>query len=200
MLLGNPQILLLDEPSTGQDAGAKRVLWKALENISHGRAILLTTHSMEEAEKLATNVAILQTRMLATGRLEELQNEHGGMFTVRAVKELDVPSDVLEHTIGEKFAALGLAVMNYRDVGGQISFGLRHERRLLGKIMLTMESMKGRSEDENAEKEGGHSAGMAASSAAQSERKIIQDYTIRGPTLEEVFANVLNHSERPTGV
>jgi len=45
-----PRILLLDEPSTGQDAGAKRILWKALQDISRNRAILLTTHSMEEAE------------------------------------------------------------------------------------------------------------------------------------------------------
>jgi ATP-binding cassette, subfamily A (ABC1), member 3 len=48
-LLGNPRLLLLDEPSTGQDAGAKRILWKALKNVSANRAILLTTHSMEEA-------------------------------------------------------------------------------------------------------------------------------------------------------
>lgn len=49
MKSGNPRLLLLDEPSTGQDAGAKRILWKALKNVSANRAILLTTHSMEEA-------------------------------------------------------------------------------------------------------------------------------------------------------
>ncbi|KAF4964875.1 hypothetical protein F66182_18050, partial [Fusarium sp. NRRL 66182] len=60
-LLGNPQLLLLDEPSTGQDAGAKRVLWQALRRVSKDRAILLTTHSMEEAEALASKVAIIST-------------------------------------------------------------------------------------------------------------------------------------------
>ena len=46
-LVGNPRCLLLDEPSTGQDAGAKRTLWKILEAWKLNRAILLTTHSME---------------------------------------------------------------------------------------------------------------------------------------------------------
>ncbi|KAF4631693.1 hypothetical protein G7Y89_g6438 [Cudoniella acicularis] len=77
-LLGNPRVLLLDEPSTGQDAGAKRILWKALRDVSANRAILLTTHSMEEAEALATNVAIMGTKMLAKGTLSSLQASYGG--------------------------------------------------------------------------------------------------------------------------
>lgn len=48
-LMGNPSVLLLDEPSSGMDAASKRVMWKTLGSVAAGRSIVLTTHSMEEA-------------------------------------------------------------------------------------------------------------------------------------------------------
>jgi ATP-binding cassette subfamily A (ABC1) protein 3 len=49
-LLGNPRRIRLEEPSSGQNAGAKLILWKGLKDIGANRAILLITHSMEEAK------------------------------------------------------------------------------------------------------------------------------------------------------
>lgn len=100
-LLDNPRVLLLDEPSTGQDAGAKRVLWKTLQDVSKGRAILLTTHSMEEAEALASEVAIMGTRMLATGTLAQLQERYGGLYSVRAVRIAGVSAGEAEEAVKE---------------------------------------------------------------------------------------------------
>lgn len=59
-LAGNPDLLFLDEPTTGFDPGARRSMWKAIENLAQlGKTILLTTHYMEEAQVLARRVAII---------------------------------------------------------------------------------------------------------------------------------------------
>ncbi|TVY46029.1 ABC transporter A family member [Lachnellula subtilissima] len=179
-LLGNPRVLLLDEPSTGQDAGAKRILWKALQDISANRAILLTTHSMEEAEALATNVAIMGTKMLATGTLTSLQESHGGAYSVRAVRAPGTNAQEVKQVVQERF---GGRVANYVDGHGQVSFNLPHKKRALGSIMKIMEGLKGDVvEDE------GHVEGSAT--GGRETERFIQDYTIQGPTLEEVFMNV----------
>lgn len=179
-LLGNPRVLLLDEPSTGQDAGAKRILWKALQDISANRAILLTTHSMEEAEALATNVAIMGTKMLATGTLTSLQESHGGAYSVRAVRAPGTNAQEVKQVVQEHF---GGRVANYVDGHGQVSFNLPHDKRALGTIMRVMEELKG----DVVEEEGG----VEGSAAGERETEMyIEDYTIQGPTLEEVFMNV----------
>src|SRR5437762_2969599 len=64
-LMGNPTVLLLDEPSSGMDAASKRNMWKTLATVVPGRSILLTTHSMEEADALASRAGIMSGRMLA---------------------------------------------------------------------------------------------------------------------------------------
>jgi ABC-2 type transport system ATP-binding protein len=59
-LAGDPELLFLDEPTTGFDPGARRNAWKMVESLSElGKTILLTTHYMDEAQNLADNVAIL---------------------------------------------------------------------------------------------------------------------------------------------
>ncbi len=61
-LIGNPPIILLDEPSAGMDPEARRFMWKVVEKISQRdkkSAVILTTHSMEEAEALSTKMGIM---------------------------------------------------------------------------------------------------------------------------------------------
>lgn len=83
--MGNPNCLLLDEPSSGMDAAAKRVMWRVLGGISAGRALLITTHSMEEADALANRAGILAQRMLAIGTADELRKAHGDALNVHLV-------------------------------------------------------------------------------------------------------------------
>ncbi|KAJ4301221.1 hypothetical protein N0V90_003312 [Kalmusia sp. IMI 367209] len=85
-LMGNPSVLLLDEPSSGMDAAAKRVMWRTLLGVAApGRALLITTHSMEEADKLATRVGIMKRKMLALGTVSELGDQYGDAFVVQLV-------------------------------------------------------------------------------------------------------------------
>jgi len=61
-LIGNPSIILLDEPSSGMDPEARRFMWNAVQRASmreKNAAVILTTHSMEEAEALSTKMGIM---------------------------------------------------------------------------------------------------------------------------------------------
>jgi ABC-2 type transport system ATP-binding protein len=80
--VGNPELLFLDEPTTGLDPQSRRQLWELIEGFkSDGRSILLTTHYMDEAERLCDRVAIVDHgRMIALGTprelIAELRGEH----------------------------------------------------------------------------------------------------------------------------
>jgi len=78
-LLHRPELLLLDEPSTGLDPAARRELWNHLQELQRdGMSILVTTHLMDEAER-CDRVAILdQGRLVAVGPPDELRGEIGG--------------------------------------------------------------------------------------------------------------------------
>jgi ABC-2 type transport system ATP-binding protein len=73
-LVGDPALLFLDEPTTGLDPQSRRQLWELIERFkADGRAILLTTHYMEEAERLCDQVAIVDHgRVIALGTPREL--------------------------------------------------------------------------------------------------------------------------------
>ena len=64
-LVGGPRIVYLDEPSTGVDAATRRHLWQIIRSNRRGRAVVLTTHSMDEADELSDRIAIM-----ARGRLK----------------------------------------------------------------------------------------------------------------------------------
>jgi ABC-2 type transport system ATP-binding protein len=68
-LAGDPELLFLDEPTTGFDPGARRRMWDAVKNlVSLGKTIFLTTHYMEEAQELANRVAVITAgRIVAEG-------------------------------------------------------------------------------------------------------------------------------------
>ena len=60
-LVGDPELIFLDEPTTGFDPGARRSAWETVRNLrSLGKTILLTTHYLDEAEQLADRVAVLR--------------------------------------------------------------------------------------------------------------------------------------------
>jgi ABC-2 type transport system ATP-binding protein len=94
-LVGDPQLLFLDEPTTGLDPQSRRQLWELIERFrAGGRSILLTTHYMEEAERLCDRVAIVDHgRMIAEGTPRELiaslGAEHVLEFAVAGGERLD---------------------------------------------------------------------------------------------------------------
>jgi ABC-2 type transport system ATP-binding protein len=79
-LAGNPELIFLDEPTTGFDPGARRAAWATIRSLrSLGKTILLTTHYLEEAEQLSDRVAVLREgRIVAQGRPAELMGRTRG--------------------------------------------------------------------------------------------------------------------------
>jgi ABC-2 type transport system ATP-binding protein len=75
-LLGDPEVLFLDEPTSGLDPSAARDVHELIEGLSHrGVTIFLTTHRLEEAERLCDRVAILNTKLSTIGRPDELRDQ-----------------------------------------------------------------------------------------------------------------------------
>jgi len=97
-LVGDPELLFLDEPTTGLDPQARRHLWDLVDALKQaGRTIILTTHYMEEAERLCDRVAIMDHgRIIAMGTTQQLiasiGAEHIVEFAVaeRETREVDV--------------------------------------------------------------------------------------------------------------
>jgi ABC-2 type transport system ATP-binding protein len=79
-LVGDPELLLLDEPTTGLDPQSRRQLWDIVREFrTQGRTVLLTTHYMDEAERLCDRVAVVdQGKVIALGTPRELIAELGG--------------------------------------------------------------------------------------------------------------------------
>ena len=89
-IAGNPEILFLDEPTTGLDINAREQLWKTIRTMSSdGCAIVLTTHYLEEAEALAHRVCVLaQGRIVAEGDVQQIRSRVG-QRRVSCVSTLD---------------------------------------------------------------------------------------------------------------
>ena len=77
-LVNDPQLLLLDEPTTGLDPQARHLMWERLQMLlQQGKSILLTTHFMDEAERLCSRLLVIDHgRKIAEGRPRELIAEH----------------------------------------------------------------------------------------------------------------------------
>ena len=86
-IVGDPELLFLDEPTTGLDPQSRRQIWELVEEFkSTGRSILLTTHYMDEAERLCDRVAIIDHgRVIALGTPRELIASLGAEHVVEFV-------------------------------------------------------------------------------------------------------------------
>ncbi len=122
-LINDPDLLLLDEPTTGLDPQARHLMWERLQNLlQQGKAILLTTHFMDEAERLCDRLLVLDHgRKIAEGKPRDLIAEH-------------LESDVVE-VYGDGAAAAGKrhgALAERVETSGEtVFFYLREPKHLL---------------------------------------------------------------------
>jgi ABC-2 type transport system ATP-binding protein len=106
-LVNDPQVVFLDEPTTGLDPKSRREVWKVIQQLkSEGRTVFLTTHYMEEAERLADRVAVIHKgRVVANDRTTTLVEQFGGGRSI-----------VVENVSKERFEALRREFAEIRQV------------------------------------------------------------------------------------
>ena len=110
-LLNDPEILFLDEPSTGLDPQARLYMWELIENLKEqGKTIILSTHYMEEAQRLCDRVVMFDKgHIISTGSPEELVAEKVGA----EVAEFKVNQKDKDYYIGKLNSKYDYCVLNY---------------------------------------------------------------------------------------
>eukprot|EP00658_Telonema_sp_P-2_P085616 TRINITY_DN9798_c0_g1_i2.p1 TRINITY_DN9798_c0_g1~~TRINITY_DN9798_c0_g1_i2.p1 ORF type:complete len:274 (-),score=50.70 TRINITY_DN9798_c0_g1_i2:220-1041(-) len=104
-LIGDPAMIFLDEPSTGMDPVARRFMWGVISRNMAGRSVILTTHSMEEAEALCRRIGIMVGGRLrwCIGSAQRLKSRFGTGYTVEARPKQDASMATMEQCLLAKF-------------------------------------------------------------------------------------------------
>ena len=107
-IIGNPELLFLDEPTTGFDPSARRSAWNMIEGLKElGTTIVLTTHYMEEAQHLADRVVIMREGEIVAEGAPETLGEQLGRETMIRFRTYDGIADRVSAAIGEKAIVTG---------------------------------------------------------------------------------------------
>jgi len=132
-LVNDPEIVFLDEPSTGLDPKARREVWEVIANLRNkGKTVFLTTHYMEEAEYLADYICIIHKgKIIAQGTTNELINTYGSssILHLRKCKNNNVDNILSENgftILSKKNGNLSIKLKN-KDQLFEILSILRHE-------------------------------------------------------------------------
>ena len=76
--IGNPRVIFLDEPTTGLDPKVRQQIWELIEKLKKGKSIILTTHSMEEADILADRLSVMvKGKLKCVGTSLYLKQKYG---------------------------------------------------------------------------------------------------------------------------
>ena len=117
-LLHQPSVLLLDEPTTGLDPGARRDLWQYLNTLrDQGITIIVTTHLMEEAERCDRLAILSQGRLVALGTPTELKQEIGGDVILLETREPESLAQRIHQQYGIEASVLDGKVRLEREAG-----------------------------------------------------------------------------------
>ncbi|QCD80883.1 ABC transporter A family member 7-like isoform X1 [Vigna unguiculata] len=94
-LIGDPKVVYMDEPSSGLDPASRKSLWNVVKHAKQNRAIILTTHSMEEAEALCDRLGIFVNGSLqCVGNAKELKARYGGTYVLTVTTSSEHEKDV----------------------------------------------------------------------------------------------------------
>eukprot|EP01107_Rhizomastix_libera_P012285 TRINITY_DN3052_c0_g2_i1.p1 TRINITY_DN3052_c0_g2~~TRINITY_DN3052_c0_g2_i1.p1 ORF type:complete len:732 (+),score=213.63 TRINITY_DN3052_c0_g2_i1:292-2196(+) len=164
-LIGSPEVVFLDEPSSGMDPVARRHMWDVIKAAAQTKSVTLTTHNMEECEALCTRVGIMVGgRFNCLGAVQHLKSKFGkGYFLeikTRAKSIEEVKSFVSKHF---KTAVLS------EEHEERVKYSLPKEAASLREVFSKIEERK--------------------------KKLHIVDYSVSQTTLEEVFVNVAKHHE-----
>ena len=106
-LIGDPSVLMIDESSSGLDPLAKRRMWDLIEQAARSRSVILTTHSMQEAESLCTRVAIMvKGQFVCLGSVQHLKNKYMDGYSIDVFCKNSASEDTVNQVETEVLYAL----------------------------------------------------------------------------------------------
>ncbi|XP_070193926.1 phospholipid-transporting ATPase ABCA3-like [Littorina saxatilis] len=174
-LVGGPAVIVLDEPSSGMDPGARRQLWNVLSQVrASGRTLILTSHSMEECEALCTRLAIMVNgQFKCLGSTQHLKSKFGQGYTLVAKMATRpdgtlAPSEPLVETVFNKFPG----TQKFDDHQGYVHFQVPDASIPLSQVFSAMETAK--------------------------TELGVEDYSVHQTTLEQIFLTFTRVQYPPT--
>jgi len=129
-LINQPRLLILDEPTVGLDPQARHLIWERLRVLrGKGNTIVLTTHYMEEAERLCDRLVIMDRgRILVEGRPQDLVQQHAGTHVVDADDTAQVRQCL--DRMGARYESMGDLLQVYTDRPREVTRALVEECQL----------------------------------------------------------------------
>ena len=206
-LMGNPSVLLLDEPSSGMDVCAKRVMWKTLASVVPGRSLVLTTHSMEEADALADRAGIMGKKMLALGTSEGLRRKHGDRYHVHLIMKTAPHTSDGDMMVVKEWIISNLegAVVEDKTFHGQLRFSVPASRSTSEptKVAGSSTDIIQSANDRDATRSG--IGALFTMLEAHKEKLGFEYYSVSQTTLDQVFLAIVgkhnieeeNYGQRP---
>ena len=135
-LVHRPRLLLLDEPTVGLDPQVRQELWALIDALrAEGTTILMSTHYIEEAERLADTVAIMaHGRIVARGRPADLVREHAGAETLEVygppARLAEVRAAAQAQGFRTRRTGTAVAILRSEDADGRLPEGVRRAASL----------------------------------------------------------------------
>ena len=193
-LIGEPAVVLLDEPSTGMDPEARRFMWDVISASTKGRTIVLTSHSMEECEALCNRIGIMVGgQFKCLGSLQHLKNRFSEGYTVdvrfqsgltRIVYDAIVQKGIHAQVMESHDTELKLRVDDSGATKLWQIFAAIEEVRAMPKPPQTVVHVDG--ED------------PVPAAAASNEGGLVDDYSVSQTTLEQVFVRFASTQNEET--
>ncbi|KAK9718300.1 hypothetical protein K7432_005596 [Basidiobolus ranarum] len=139
--IGHPKILFLDEPTTGVDVHVRQSIWKAIRELKKNTSIVLTTHSMEEADALCDRIGItVNSQLAALGTPQRLKNVYGKGYKINVRTGTTNTVESVIQSIFQEFGNVDEEVRLVRRLGCNLEFEI--EGSTLGKIFKFLQEIK----------------------------------------------------------
>ncbi|XP_076997713.1 phospholipid-transporting ATPase ABCA3-like isoform X3 [Tamandua tetradactyla] len=166
-LMGKPSVIFLDEPSTGMDPVARRLLWNVVTRTREsGKVIIITSHSMDECDALCTRLAIMvKGKLVCLGSPQHLKNKFGNVYILKIKMKTGTDENIIKNFKNFIEKTFPGSAIN-QESQGIINYSIPSKDNSWGKMFGIMEDAK--------------------------KQYNIEDYSISQITLEQVFLTFAN--------
>ncbi|OMH83116.1 ABC transporter A family member 1 [Zancudomyces culisetae] len=186
--IGNPKVVFFDEPTTGMDPVNRRHVWRYLERFKKGRVIILTSHSMEEADVLSDRVAVMaHGKLKALGNSIRLKSKFGLGYRFSMVVSNPQHVETVKKLVSEKFP---MSVLE-DDSAGSLIYNLPVDEVQAAELVpLFVEWLEAHQVPFTPSRSVGSESG-SSSMTDLSDQKYVSAWGMSQTSLEEVFLKLI---------